>query len=611
MKKIYRTILFILALMIQQSSFAQGPDTFGYTWSTSDDTGGPTFNWIDISTDGIEVIGLADDNSVAFVSMGMDFHYYWSSFDQIKIGSNGWMSFNNVSNISHCFPSIPSPGGNGDNLLCPLMGDLNFNGAANPGKVYYHNDGAGKFIVSYLNAPFWVNATPDYVGDNSFQIILDQADSSITFQYQTMDAMLANDLATCATDVVVGIENITGNIGLSVSQDIIPASNYAIKFDYPDVVLISIDDVEPSWNQNEKNGADFYLPYDEIEFLTSISNTGNIDNASGTEVSIELQNEATSNVAYLATENIPSLAIGASNLLSFPMVATDVNPGQYYLDVTTSNSGDINPSNNLNSTEINILDTANAEIVFSYVSDTAPDGVVAWASPNSGAGVYMKPPQYPTTILSTEMHIQSPNIVGFVAQIWDDSGVDGAPGNIIATQSVAAGSYTDNSWVLIPFDNEVTINSGGFYVAWLDESGAGGISLSTQAVGPISRRTFEILGGAWADYRVSTQEDFYIRVQADNTYEAPVSNKYIFLDANVSIFPNPTKDYFSIENNSNRELEEIIVYNTLGEQVLKKVSAIPYNGNETIQLSHLDAGIYYVKIRSGNAWMSRKVIVMK
>ena len=78
MKKVYRTLLFLLFLITQQFSFAQGPDAFGYTWLTSDDTNGPTFNWIDISTDGTEVTGLADDNSVAFVSMGMDFHYYLS-----------------------------------------------------------------------------------------------------------------------------------------------------------------------------------------------------------------------------------------------------------------------------------------------------------------------------------------------------------------------------------------------------------------------------------------------------------------------------------------------------------------------------------------------------
>jgi hypothetical protein len=188
---------------------------------------------------------------------------------------------------------------------------------------------------------------------------------------------------------------------------------------------------------------------------------------------------------------------------------------------------------------------------------------------------------------------------------------DGAPGTILAEQTVAAGSYADMSWVVVPFDIDVMISSGGFYVAWLDESGTAALAISTQAAGPISRRSFEILGGAWAEYRMSTLEDIYIRVLTDNTYEAPVSNQNIWLDANVSIFPNPTKDFLTIENNSDQELEEVIIYNTLGEQILRKSTSIYLNGNETIQLDHLDAGIYYVKMRSGNAWMSRKVVVMK
>jgi hypothetical protein len=68
MKKLYRTYLFIFAVILQQTAFAQGPDAYGYTWLSSDDAGGPTYSWIDISTDGTEVAGLADDNSVAFVT---------------------------------------------------------------------------------------------------------------------------------------------------------------------------------------------------------------------------------------------------------------------------------------------------------------------------------------------------------------------------------------------------------------------------------------------------------------------------------------------------------------------------------------------------------------
>ncbi len=105
---------------------AGGPDAYGYTWSDSDEVEGPVFAWIDITAVGAEVLGLADDNSVPLIPMNMEFHYYWATFNEIKIGSNGWLSFDDVSNVAQCFRPMPFPGGNGDNLVAPFMFDLNF-----------------------------------------------------------------------------------------------------------------------------------------------------------------------------------------------------------------------------------------------------------------------------------------------------------------------------------------------------------------------------------------------------------------------------------------------------------------------------------------------------
>ena len=40
------------------------PDAYGYTWVDNDNGGSPDYNWIDISGNGVEVEGLADDNVV-------------------------------------------------------------------------------------------------------------------------------------------------------------------------------------------------------------------------------------------------------------------------------------------------------------------------------------------------------------------------------------------------------------------------------------------------------------------------------------------------------------------------------------------------------------------
>jgi len=63
------------------SSFAQtsgGPDAYGYTWKNSSHTSNPpSYNWVDITTRGDQVTGLADDNVVGPFPIPAGFQYYW------------------------------------------------------------------------------------------------------------------------------------------------------------------------------------------------------------------------------------------------------------------------------------------------------------------------------------------------------------------------------------------------------------------------------------------------------------------------------------------------------------------------------------------------------
>jgi hypothetical protein len=250
MKNIYSVFTIIFLLFYTGNAFALtgGPDAYGYIWKDSNEPGGPVYNWIDISTTGTLVNGLADDNSApSQINIGFNFHYYWSDYNKIKIGSNGWLSFDNPSNIASCFPSIPTAGGAADNLVAAFMTDLTFLGAGNTATVHYWTNLTDSFIVQYTNAPYWNALAPGYNGSNSFQVILNGNDSSITFQYMAVSPV--NDIFGC-NDFVVGIENLTGSIGLTCYLDTMPPTNYAIKFEYPDVPLIAVQDATPFWNQN-------------------------------------------------------------------------------------------------------------------------------------------------------------------------------------------------------------------------------------------------------------------------------------------------------------------------------------------------------------------------
>lgn len=92
-----------------------GPDTYGYTWKDSNEPGGPVYNWIEIATPegGAGTYRSAlnqDDSHEANIPLGFNFPYYGTSFNQITIGTNGPIYFENVylglGNV--CLPGTPS-----------------------------------------------------------------------------------------------------------------------------------------------------------------------------------------------------------------------------------------------------------------------------------------------------------------------------------------------------------------------------------------------------------------------------------------------------------------------------------------------------------------------
>src|SRR5512146_291810 len=92
-----------------------GSDAWGYTWFRSDEPGGPTFRWVDITTRGTLVPnyptpgGLGDDNVAGPFNLLFNFQYYWYTVDRFKIGSNGYITFDMTSAaFAPPFAALPS-----------------------------------------------------------------------------------------------------------------------------------------------------------------------------------------------------------------------------------------------------------------------------------------------------------------------------------------------------------------------------------------------------------------------------------------------------------------------------------------------------------------------
>lgn len=75
-----------------------------------------------------------------------------------------------------------------------------------------------------------------------------------------------------------------------------------------------------------------------------------------------------------------------------------------------------------------------------------------------------------------------------------------------------------------------------------------------------------------------------------------------FVLSKISLFPNPTKDEFMIQLQEGLELQEVNIYNSLG-QFIKSTN------NNVIKTSELSTGIYYVEIVTNQGKATKKIVV--
>lgn len=626
-----RILLLALALLCVvgvNNTFAGsgGPDTYGYVWKDSNEPGGPTYVWNSIAgaPGATQVTGLTDDNSVAFINFGWSFHYYWTDHNQFKLGSNGWVGFNNIGNIASCFPLIPTQGGSGDNYLAPFMSDLiytsNSPGNPNPAEVWWWSNNTDTLIIEWNQVPWWTNGSPDWVGSNTFQLILSGVDSSITFMYNDTDVANWTNNGGCNADMEIGIENITGNIGLEVYNEALPADNFAVKFYYPQTVTFQVPDATPAWNANAANAGQIFIAGNGAtaqDMLTNIANVGNADISTSIAVAGDIRLPGGGAAFWTSTTALSGgLVSGTDSTVTFPSQVTFTVPNQHYAyRVTTTNSSDINPSNNQNTVEIVALPCIGDTMNLTFSSATQPDGAIAWAggANNEGAGVFIMPPSYPATISNVDVWIVDSDQIpgthdGFGISIYDDSGM---PGTLLDSADVAANAATESSWNRVRMNGTSTINSGGWYIAWFQ--GGGNIALGTETQAPISRRTYEILSGAWSPYRDITVNDFMIKANVSLTCpQGTAVNENDEATLKLKAVPNPTTGITSIRYELPAISDvRVTVVNMYGQTVFAKNEIGAAAGNHALSFDATDlaSGLYFINLETANEKMISKLVV--
>lgn len=180
-----------------------GPDVFGYVWKDSDEPGGPAFSWVDISGTGTAITtwtnGTGDDGSVV-VALPSAFSYYGNSYSQLKICTNGWVSFDvastNAAYTNTALPDAVEP----NNAIYGFWDDLD---VRTSGTIYYYNDAVNnRFIIEYKDVPHYSTGGP-----YTFEIILNY-NGKINIQYLTSVAPLNSS--------TIGNENSASTDGLQM-----------------------------------------------------------------------------------------------------------------------------------------------------------------------------------------------------------------------------------------------------------------------------------------------------------------------------------------------------------------------------------------------------------
>ena len=188
--------------------------------------------------------------------------------------------------------------------------------------------------------------------------------------------------------------------------------------------------------------------------------------------------------------------------------------------------------------------------------------------------------------------------------------------NNYATASTYSPFCNDNAnrqdiWFLLNLDSSVVINievTTGFSIQLWE----GSCSALTQVSGACAQNILE-------DVSIVANTPYFLQVWSDDLedrsansttlgdFEITVQDATLSLSDNsledFKVYPNPFKDELSLSHN--RKIDQVYIYDLLGKRIaIKPIDAM----HATLNLSEYESGVYFLKVFSGNATITKKII---
>ncbi len=101
-----------------------GPDSYGYRYMDSEESGAAPFSWIDISKTGTDY-PLGNYDMSADIPIGFTFKFYGINYNTVRLSSSGFITFKKTSlNGAAGGEPIPTEKGLADNMIAAFWDNL-------------------------------------------------------------------------------------------------------------------------------------------------------------------------------------------------------------------------------------------------------------------------------------------------------------------------------------------------------------------------------------------------------------------------------------------------------------------------------------------------------
>ncbi|MDC8011206.1 BACON domain-containing protein [Tahibacter soli] len=197
-----------------------------YQLRTSGQQGGPTYDFIDISTPGAgTALNLSDDGEVN-LTLPFAFTFDGATSNALRVGNNGAILFGTTTGDVGVDNAV-LPAASLGRAMAPFWDDLD----DETGDVYYVVQGAApnrRAIVQWQARAHFVNPQSPTPDTATFEVVLFESGNIVLFQYKDVD--FGNAAWNAGASATVGL-NLSGGLAsmFSFSQPSL-ASSFAIRF---------------------------------------------------------------------------------------------------------------------------------------------------------------------------------------------------------------------------------------------------------------------------------------------------------------------------------------------------------------------------------------------